>query len=62
VKLAERVEPILTLDVEPLCRSSIRWSRYCGIPKGQSVHRVKGRLQVDMQWLTEFAVNLRLKS
>ena len=23
---------ILTLDVEPLCRSSISWSKYCGIP------------------------------
>jgi len=31
MKLGERVAPILTLDVEPLCRSSISWSKYCGI-------------------------------
>ena len=68
VKLADRVEPILTLDVEPLCSPLLDGVDTAGyqflvVPsKGPAVHRVKGRLQVDegdLQWLTEFAVHLR---
>ena len=29
MKLGDCIAAILTLEVEPLCRSSIRWSKYC---------------------------------